>query len=356
MPENSAMASALSPSPGSSALQPFSSRFCKMPPKGKSKVLPEATSLDAPPASPVPAAPSSASKDKGKAPVEDLNNVTLADAPASEAFHRVRRTAILLLPVALALEVASVITTVRTLMKRVWASALSDGAFESAKFQELLPAYVAKTRYCRLQVSLLRKDDIMSVRTKEVDYTRPNGMVFRLYWQHTDDPSFVRERATNPQAIEVVIRDVPATKTPEMLRELMVVYQLRNRKLSAFKDGICFHRVLHPVTGADTDVIKGLVIPHPGDRHRWPASLPASPLITPILLDPAIVLISTGGNCEEWLCTQVGCGKAKGRSFMTAADHITSANHLIHLEQLGSATRVSLEKASLNITKKDYGI
>ncbi|CAI5528294.1 unnamed protein product [Closterium sp. Naga37s-1] len=391
-----------------------------MPPKGKSKALSDASSLEVPPtvdapssspvSAPAPAPSDSARKGKGK--VEDSGNVTHAEATASgsgvsleeklrslcksapdsgfleddsdeelevevktEAFNHVCFTAILLLPVDLSLEVASVITTVRTLMRRVWASTLSDGAAESAKFQELLPAYVAKTRYSRLQVSLLREDDIVRIRSKEVDYARPNGAVFRLYWQHTDNPAFVRERATNAQAIEVMIRDVPATKTPEMLRELMVLYQLRNRKQSAFKDGVCFHRVLHPVTGADTDVIKGLVIPHPGDRYRWrhvfqdpleigrrfllyhaTASLPASPLITPILLDPAIVLISTGGNREEWICTQVGCGKAKGKSFMSAADHITSANHLIHLEQLGSATRASLEKASLTVTKKDYGI
>ncbi|CAI5930392.1 unnamed protein product [Closterium sp. NIES-65] len=190
--------------------------------KGKAKVLPEAPSLDAPPPSTAPASSMPASKDKGKAPVDDSNNVSLTDAPASElgisqeeklrslrtiipdsgfiegdsdeelkvevkteAFHRVRYTVILLLPVTLALEVASVITTVQTLLRRV---------------------------------------------------------------------------------------------------------------------------------------------------YRVAASLPASPLITPIRLDPAIVLISTEGNRKEWICTQVGCGKAKRKSFMTAANHITSANHLIHLE------------------------
>ncbi|CAI5954603.1 unnamed protein product [Closterium sp. NIES-64] len=342
-----------------------------MPPKGKSKALLEASSPELPSmssgaatSSPVPAPASSDLASNGNGKVKETGNVTYAEATASgsglsleeklrslrtaapgsgfleddsdeelevdiktEAFNHVRYTTILLLPVALSLEVASVITT------------------------EILPAYVAKTRYSRLQVSLLCEDDIMSIRSKEVEYAHPNGTVFRLYWQHTDNPAFVREKATNAQAIEVLIRDVPATKTPELLRDLMVVYQLRNRKRSAFKDGLCFHRALHPVTGADTDVVKDLVIPHPGD----PASLPASPLITPIPLDPAIVLISTGGNREEWICTQVGCGKAKGKSFMSTADHITTANHLIHLEQLGSATCASLEKASLNVTRKDYG-
>ncbi|CAI5458057.1 unnamed protein product, partial [Closterium sp. Yama58-4] len=237
------------------ALQPLFPHHRTMPPKGKSKVLPEALPLDASASSvddstSVPAPASSDPADKGKGKVDDPSNETLPEATASgsglsleeklqslrvpapdsgfleddydeelevsvktEVFNRVRYMAILLLPEALALEVASVITTVRTLMKRVWTSSLSDAA-----------------------------------------------------------------------------------------------------------------------------------------------SLPASPLITPILLDPAMVLISTGGNREEWICTQVGCGKAKGKSFMTAADHVTSANHLIHLEKLGSATRASLERASLNVTKKDYGI
>ncbi|CAI5457402.1 unnamed protein product [Closterium sp. Yama58-4] len=134
-----------------------------MPPKGKAKVLPEAALLDAPPPSPTPASSTPASKDKGKAPVVDPNNVTLTDAPASgsgisleeklrslrmtvpdsgsieddsdeelevkvktKAFHRVRYTTILLLPVALALEVASIITTVRTLMNCLPACLAAD--------------------------------------------------------------------------------------------------------------------------------------------------------------------------------------------------------------------------------------
>ncbi|CAI7773247.1 unnamed protein product [Closterium sp. NIES-54] len=38
---------------------------------------------------------------------------------------------------------------------------------------------------------------------------------------------------------------------------------------------------------------------------------------------------------------------------MTATDHVTSANHLIHLVKLGSSTRASLEKASLDVMKKE---
>ncbi|CAI7739994.1 unnamed protein product [Closterium sp. NIES-54] len=217
-----------------------------MPPKGKPKALTEAASLEFPPStvgaspsSPAPAPAASEPAGKGKGSAEVSGNVTHAEDTASgsglsleeklrslrtaapdsgfleddsdeelevnartEAFNHVRYTAILLLPVALALEVASVITTVRTLMRRVWSSMLSDGAADSAKFQELLPAYVAKTRYSRLQDSLLREEDIMSIRSREVDYTRPNGTVFRLYWQHTDNPAFVREQCWRWRVLE----------------------------------------------------------------------------------------------------------------------------------------------------------
>ncbi|CAI5532629.1 unnamed protein product [Closterium sp. Naga37s-1] len=149
--------------------------------------------------------------------------------------------------------------------------------------------------------------------------------------------------------LEVYFKGVPADIPPELVKDVMVVYPLRVRKQSAFSEGHCFHRVLHPVTGADTDKIKGPVTPHAG------ASLRTSPLVTPLLMDAAFVLISTGSNREEWLCTLASCGKASGKSFMTAADHVTSASHLLGLEKLGAATRISLEKLNLNIIRKDYG-
>ncbi|CAI5965518.1 unnamed protein product [Closterium sp. NIES-65] len=69
---------------------------------------------------------------------------------------------------------------------------------------------------------------------------------------------------------------------------------------------------------------------------------------TAILLFPVIP--------EEWLCTQASCGKAHGKSFMTAADHITFASHLLGLEKLGAATRLSLEKLNLNTIRKEQGL
>ncbi|CAI7797076.1 unnamed protein product [Closterium sp. NIES-53] len=119
-----------------------------MPPKGKNKALPEASSLEAtsssleaPSSSYAPASSDPVGEGKGKA-LEESVNVPVTEAPAirTEAFNRVRYTKILLLFVALDLEVASIITTVRTLMRHIWSSTLSDGAVDSAKFQELLLA------------------------------------------------------------------------------------------------------------------------------------------------------------------------------------------------------------------------
>ncbi|CAI5994549.1 unnamed protein product [Closterium sp. NIES-64] len=84
------------------------------------------------------------------------------------------------------------------------------------------------------------------------------------------------------------------------------------------------------------------------------ASLRTSALITPILKDPSIALISTGSNREEWIYTQVCCGKSKGKTFLAAADHIISATHLLNQEKLGTATKASMDKTNLADLKKDY--
>ncbi|CAI7853679.1 unnamed protein product [Closterium sp. NIES-54] len=69
--------------------------------------------------------------------------------------------------------------------------------------------------------------------------------------------------------LEAYFIDVPADILPELVGEVLVKYPLKVQKHSAFSEGHCFHRVLHPVTGADTDKIKGLVVQHASDKHRW---------------------------------------------------------------------------------------
>ncbi|CAI6006674.1 unnamed protein product [Closterium sp. NIES-65] len=189
---------------------------------------------------------------------DDSDEELEIDASTGISPH-LRSTVILLFLVIPSHEVASVILTVRMLMKRVWANLLSDDVLATVKFQELLPAFVAKTRYSRLQVSFLRESDAVNIKQTSVDHKRPNGITIHCFWLHQEDPVYLRMKATNPQMLEVYFKGVPADIPSELVLEVMVKHPLKIRKQSAFSGGHCFHRVLHLMTGADTDKIKGLV-------------------------------------------------------------------------------------------------
>ncbi|CAI5506670.1 unnamed protein product [Closterium sp. Naga37s-1] len=75
-----------------------------------------------------------------------------------------------------------------------------------------------------------------------------------------------------------------------------------------------------------------------------------------ILKDPALVLVSTAGNREEWVCLLECCEKAKGSSFEQAAHHALSQRHRGGLVKQGAATRVLKDKLSLRVLRKEYGI
>ncbi|CAI5518636.1 unnamed protein product [Closterium sp. Naga37s-1] len=79
-------------------------------------------------------------------------------------------------------------------------------------------------------------------------------------------------------------------------------------------------------------------------------------VVRKILRDPALVLISTGANVEEWLCVQECCERAYGDSFAQAVAHIGSFSHGAALGSAGVATRMTKAKQSLHAAKKLYGI
>ncbi|CAI5998264.1 unnamed protein product [Closterium sp. NIES-64] len=86
---------------------------------------------------------------------------------------------------------------------------------------------------------------------------------------HAIDTEYLKERLTKPGAIEVLLRNVPAVITPEMIRKSLVTATLLKRKRTAFLEGFFFHMVVDPVTWSDTDKVKGLVYRHPGDKYKW---------------------------------------------------------------------------------------
>ncbi|CAI7891666.1 unnamed protein product [Closterium sp. NIES-54] len=71
-----------------------------------------------------------------------------------------------------------------------------------------------------------------------------------------------------------------------------------------------------------------------------------------ILKDPAVVLTSTGGVREEWVCVQAVCEKAQGNRFEQAAAHVASARHKGGLKKDGVATRASKHSQKLAAFKE----
>ncbi|CAI5976173.1 unnamed protein product [Closterium sp. NIES-65] len=170
--------------------------------------------------------------------LEDDSDEELDIDIQQEAAARLRFTAILLVPFMLQQELGAVINMVWTLLRKVWISSLTEGATDTASVQTLPATYVVKQHFCRLQLSFLREEDAIAVRTKTVEYQRPKGKV-TLFWQHTENPAYLKEKASNPDVIELYFKDVSANVSPDLLKDMLCRYPLKIRKSSAFAKGVC---------------------------------------------------------------------------------------------------------------------
>ncbi|CAI5524253.1 unnamed protein product [Closterium sp. Naga37s-1] len=220
---------------------------------------------------------------------------------------------------------------------------------------------------------------------------------------------YLRARSLHLKAFEVVLKGVPAELTPERIRKFLVMVWLVKRGKPPFKEGYGFHRVQDLVTGMDMDKVKGLLVQHENDPYRWrhfildpamngkklllhfpslncdycnghhmthyhddyvtdrqaniakwnltvkrihevnaAASLKVTYSQEAILLDPALVLTSTGGSREEWICVLEAYGKAHSNNLELAAAHVASVHHTTNLTTAGAATRIS--KGAINVT------
>ncbi|CAI5472418.1 unnamed protein product [Closterium sp. Yama58-4] len=86
------------------------------------------------------------------------------------------------------------------------------------------------------------------------------------------------------------------------------------------------------------------------------AATTASDTTKIILKDPSLVLISTGGNREEWVCLQDSCEKGHGSSFEQAAHHALSQQHCHGAPKGGESLCALKGKINLKHLKKDYGL
>ncbi|CAI5944376.1 unnamed protein product, partial [Closterium sp. NIES-65] len=186
----------------------------------------------------------------------------------SEVAQRIRFAIILLILIAYKPETTRVQATLRTLFNG-WKKDLHMEIQSTTKFQELTAVFLNKKQYWRLQVTFDRARDANFVWKHGVVHTCVDGKKINLDWQHPVDPAYVKARAAVPLLVEVLFKGVDAVITPEMLCDMLTTVKLEKRGRSAFKEGSCFHRVVNPVTGMDTDKVKGLVRQHVGDKYRW---------------------------------------------------------------------------------------
>ncbi|CAI7888448.1 unnamed protein product [Closterium sp. NIES-54] len=154
-----------------------------------------------------------------------------------------------------------------------WKEELSPDVLQTTTYQELTTTYFSGTRYGRLQVTFKHVRDTNFVCSQIISHECVNGDIIDLTWQHPEDARFLRERILNPTAKEVVVKGVLAEITAELIHHLLVVSKLVKHGRSAFAGGFGFHRNVDPVTGLDTDRIRGLIVPHAADEYRWRSAL-----------------------------------------------------------------------------------
>ncbi|CAI6012772.1 unnamed protein product [Closterium sp. NIES-65] len=234
-----------------------------------------------------------------------------------------------------------------------WKASLTVDAQTTTKYQEMLPLWLSKKRYGRLQVTFQHASDAASVWRRSIEHDVGKGVTLTLNWQHPENATYRKERQQNPDAVEVLLKYVPAGVSPELVRKMLTEVVLLKKGKPAFSKGVGFHRVQDPVTVSRFSHLcrSCLFLRNLLTSRLKPllatASLKVIALTKDILKDPAIVLTSTGGSREDWVCVVAACDKAQGASFEQALAHVASLRHKTNLTKPGAATRAS--KGALNL-------
>ncbi|CAI5527958.1 unnamed protein product [Closterium sp. Naga37s-1] len=289
--------------------------------------------------------------DKGKAKVEDKDNEDgyLSDDPEEcqdpEVLNEIAAQAgfaiTLLVPFAWNKEVPRTINTVRHLLL-VWGKHLSENVRTTTGFQQLSATYLSKQHFGRMQVVFQQEADACFVWSREVEHYTMNDKKLTLGWQHPENASYLKERALHPEAIEVLLKGVPAVISPEMIRKNLVTAMLMKRGRSTGSWILWLQQRTPKLTSVSPP-------------SQAAASLKLSAAAKIIMTDPAISLTSVGGVREEWICVQEECGKAHGNNFEQAVEHAQSQRHCSGLLKAGAATRQSRGKQNLAEVRKEYG-
>ncbi|CAI5499481.1 unnamed protein product [Closterium sp. Naga37s-1] len=259
---------------------------------------------------------------------------------------------ILLVPFAWSKEIPCIISTVNHQLL-MWGKHMSESVKETTRCQQLTATFLSKQHFGRIEVVFLLEADARFMRGREIEHYTANDKKLTLGWQHPENKEYLKERAAHPEAIEVLLKGVPAVISPAMIKKSLVSALLLKRGRTAFRDGLAFHRVLDPVSGWLQ--LRAPTLTSVRSSPRAAAFMKLSAALKILLADPAIAFTYTGGVREEWLCSQEDCGKAHGSSFEKAVEHVQSVRHGTGLLKAGAATRLS--KGKLNLAQvKEYGM
>ncbi|CAI6001254.1 unnamed protein product [Closterium sp. NIES-64] len=367
-------------------------------------VVPPAPASGVPePVAPSPAVPSAYAPAGGDEDDEDDDDGYLSDdsdegidVHAKGALAaKARVTLTLLIPFALAKEMPAVKPSVKALLVFL-RKKLSDNALDVIAFQELLPTYLSKVHFSRLQVTLATAADAEVVRQHRVEHV-VGTTKHHFGWLHPFNRAFVKAKTDLPEGVEVLLKGVPAEITPLIVYESLAVAKLQKRGRPAFQQGAGFHRVVDPVSGLDTDKIRGLdtdkirgldtdkirgldtdkirgldtdargmvphpgdargMVPHPGDKYRW-RHVVEDPLTDASYLVhyPSLPCRFCQGPHMDKLHDESAANVRPGIPFAQAAAHISSFSHDAALGTAGVATRATKAKQALQAAKKLYGI
>ncbi|CAI5983619.1 unnamed protein product [Closterium sp. NIES-65] len=277
----------------------------------------------------------------------------------------------LLVPIARKAEVKRAAFTIAAMLDE-WKDLLSPDALLTTTYQDLAPMFLSGERYGRLQVTFNHVKDANFVWNQIIRHECVNGDFVDFTWQHPEDARFQRGRELNPTAKEIIIKGVPAETSAELIRRLLVVSKLVKRGRSTFASGFGFHRTVDPVSGLDTDRIRGLFVPHADDEYRWRTFVEDPTTGKRYLLHyPSLTCDFCGGqhmtryhdryvtpkqdHFNNWNVTvkKAGCEKAQGIHFEQASSHIVSARHKEGLRKESSATRVGTFPQKMISFKKE---
>ncbi|CAI5997127.1 unnamed protein product [Closterium sp. NIES-65] len=221
----------------------------------------------------------------------------------------------LLVPFAWSKKIPRIIGTIHHLL-RMWGKHMSENASTTTRCQQLTATFLSKQHFGRVKVVFLQEAYAKFMRSREIEHYTVNEKKLTLGWLHPENQEYLRERAAHPEAIEELLKGVPAVTSPAMINENLVTAVLLKKGRTAFLDGTAFHRVQDP-----PQIPRLTSVPSP---IRAAASMKLIPAMKTLLADLAIAFVSTGGVREEWLCAQEECRKTHGTSFEKALEHVQS--------------------------------